>query len=168
MRKKRSLFFQKAVELDPDYSSAYAGLGRIYWDSSRLWWWLASGTTWQHTFELAQENLAKAMRKPTADAYALSAEMNVRMGKHDQALGDIERAIALGPSIADSTITKARILNAVGEAGPLENLVATSVFAGLAYDYRILRSHGAKQLPILSVVAEAVGRDEVEDRVSVR
>jgi TolB-like protein/tetratricopeptide (TPR) repeat protein len=116
-------FFERAIELDPGYSRAYAGLGRIYWDISNLWFITDSGSTWQQTFDLAKANLAMSMREPTAEAYALSAEINSRMGKHDEALADIDRAIASGPSIADNNIVKARILNAVGRAAGAEELV---------------------------------------------
>ena len=115
-------FFEKAIELDPGYSRAYAGLGRAYWLISNLWWFGDRSMTWQTTFDLAKENLAIAMREPTADSLALSAEINVHMGRRDQALSDIDRAIALGPSIADNTIVKARILNAVGRAEEAEEL----------------------------------------------
>ena len=115
-------FFKKAIELDTGYSRAYAGLGRTYWDISNMWWLGDLATTWQVTFNLAKSNLAMALREPTADALALSAEINVRMGRHDQALSDIDRAIALGPSIADNTVVKARILNAVGRAEEAEEL----------------------------------------------
>jgi TolB-like protein/rhodanese-related sulfurtransferase/Flp pilus assembly protein TadD len=115
-------FFKRAVELDPGYSRAYAGLGRTYWEISNVWWFTNMTTNWQSTFDLARENLALAMREPTADAYALSAEINARMGNHEQALSDIDRAIALGPSVADNTIVKARILNAVGRAEEAEDL----------------------------------------------
>jgi len=120
--KKAVSFFEEAIELDPGYSRAYAGLGRVYWDMSNLWWFGDRAITWQVTFDLAKENLAIAMREPTADSLSLSAEINVRMGRHDQALSDIDRAIALGPSIADNTIVKARILNAVGRAEEAEEL----------------------------------------------
>jgi len=115
-------FFEKAIELDPGYSRAYAGLGRAYWDRSNMWWYRDLATPWQVIFNLAKANLAMAMREPTADALALSAEINVRMGRHDQALSDIDRAIGLGPSIADNTVVKARILNAIGRAEEAEEL----------------------------------------------
>ena len=116
-------FFKRAIELDPGYSRAYAGLGRIYWDISNIWFITDSVGTWQQTFDLAKANLAMSMREPTAEAYALSAEINARMGKHDEALADIDRAIASGPSIADNNIVKASILNAVGRAEGAEELV---------------------------------------------
>jgi TolB-like protein/tetratricopeptide (TPR) repeat protein len=120
--KKAVSFFEEAIELDPGYSRAYAGLGRVYWDMANLSWSVDLTTPWQVAFNLAKANLAMAMREPTADALALSAEINVRMGRHGQALSDIERAIALGPSIADNAIVKARILNVVGRAEEAEEL----------------------------------------------
>ena len=120
-------FFEKAIELDSEYSLAYAGLGRVYWDVSRLGWYLNAETTWQRSFDLAKENLAMAMREPTAEAFALSAEINGRMGRHEEALADIDRAIAIGPSIADNNIVKARILNAIGRAGGAEELARTAM-----------------------------------------
>ncbi len=116
-------FFKRAIELDPGYSRAYAGLGWVYWEISNIWWINDPGIIWQQIFDLAKANLAMAMRQPNAEAYALSAEIKARMGRHEEALADIDRAIAIGPSIADNNIVKARILNAVGRAGGAEELV---------------------------------------------
>jgi TolB-like protein/class 3 adenylate cyclase/rhodanese-related sulfurtransferase/tetratricopeptide (TPR) repeat protein len=113
-------FFEKAIELDPDYSRAYAGLAAVYWDIANLVWYDALGIEWQHALNLAQENLAKALENPTPKALAVSAEMMAMHGLNDEALAEIDRAIALDPNDPDNFVSKAAILNILGRAGEAE------------------------------------------------
>ncbi|HEX9647888.1 MAG TPA: tetratricopeptide repeat protein [Alphaproteobacteria bacterium] len=112
--------FEKAIELDPGYGRAYAALAGVYWDLTTLIWQLAIGTDFQHAYEQMLANLAKAKESPTADAYAVSAEMLARHGQHAEALADAERGIALEPNNPDIHISKARVLNVMGRADEAE------------------------------------------------
>ena len=117
---KAIAFYERAIELDPDYSRAYAGLAAIYWDVSNLGWYWDLDIEWKFTLDRAKENLAKALVQPTTDALALSAEMLVLQGRNDEAVAQIDRAITLDPNAADSYISKARVLNAMGRAEEAE------------------------------------------------
>ena len=112
-------FFDKAVALDPNYSRAYAGLARVYWDMSNLGWEGILGIEWEDGFNRALAAIEMAMRKPTAEAYAIRAEMLALWGKPDQALIDIAQALDQLPNSANY-ISKAKILNILGRAEEAE------------------------------------------------
>jgi TolB-like protein/rhodanese-related sulfurtransferase/Tfp pilus assembly protein PilF len=115
--------FEKAIEIDPGYGRAYAGLAAVYWDIANLVWYDILGMEWQHALNWAQENLAKALEDPTSKAHAVSAEMLAMQGRNDDALEAIERAIALDSNDPDNYVSKARILSILGRAVEAEENV---------------------------------------------
>src|SRR5687767_12802983 len=74
----------------------------------------AVGIEWLRSYEALNDNLAKALTKPTPLAYSVSAEWLLRQGRPEEALAEIDRALALGPNEADTHVSRARILNATG------------------------------------------------------
>jgi TolB-like protein/rhodanese-related sulfurtransferase/Flp pilus assembly protein TadD len=103
--------FERAVEIDPDYSRAYAGLAASYWLIAESSGWSPKvGILWQEAFDKAKEYLVPALARPTALARQVSAEISGFEGNPAQALEEIDRAIALEPSNADNFVSRARIL----------------------------------------------------------
>jgi TolB-like protein/rhodanese-related sulfurtransferase/Flp pilus assembly protein TadD len=119
-------FFNEAVTLDPDYSRAYAGLARIYWDMSNLGWEGIVDLEWEQGLELALSYLDTALQQPTPEAYAIQAEMFAMQGKHELALIEIGRALTLSPS-SSNYVSKAKILNSVGQAEESEIFTRTAM-----------------------------------------
>jgi adenylate cyclase len=107
--------FERAVELDPDFRTAYAALAAGHWRIVQSSWGVAN-RGFQRAFDSMNANLAKAMVKPNALALALSAEVLSRQGRNQEALTHINRALELAPNDPDSRISKAKILNATGRA----------------------------------------------------
>ncbi len=120
---KAMAFFKQATELDPGYSRAYAGLAAAYWRLVTLHWQLAVGVEWLRSYDGLNENLAKALENPTPLAYSVSAEWLARQGRAEEALAQIDRALALSPNEADTHVSKARILNVTGRAEKAEKSV---------------------------------------------
>ena len=116
-------FFKQAIALDPDYSRAYAGLAAAYWRIVSVHWQLAVGVGWLRSYEGLNANLAKALAKPTPLAYSVSAEWLARQGRSEEALAQIDRAVALAPNEADTHVSRARILNVNGRAEEAEKAV---------------------------------------------
>ena len=50
---------------------------------------MATGAGFEHASERMKENLAKALEKPTSLAYAVSAEIQVREGRYEEAFAAI-------------------------------------------------------------------------------
>jgi TolB-like protein/class 3 adenylate cyclase/Tfp pilus assembly protein PilF len=91
-------FFQRALELDPDFAMAYAGLGNAY-----LWLGWSNGLPSNQAFPLARQYALEALQRDSSLAYAHSILGSVSLwhdwdwGAAQQAL---EKAIALNPSEA--------------------------------------------------------------------
>jgi TolB-like protein len=109
--------FEKAVELDPKYSRAYAALAATYWQVWKRYWHNALGlgsNVWHDVRFKAEEFLAKAMEDPTPLALQVSATMLAQQGRHDEAIAEGERAVAMDPNDADGYVALAGALNLAG------------------------------------------------------
>jgi TolB-like protein len=102
--------FEQALELDPNYSSAYGALAQIYWDYSNNekfntvvdppvgGSYPASGyQTHLNAWKFLQ-NLKKSHGKPSSQAHTLTARMLQRQRRFDEAKEEAKQAVALGPS----------------------------------------------------------------------
>ena len=99
--------FERAVELDPRYASAYASIGWTYlmeWISQ----WSTDPQTLGRAYELAQK--AVALDDSAPEAHGILGQIYLQRGQHDQALAEAERAIALDPNSAERYVGLALIL----------------------------------------------------------
>ncbi|NIQ39605.1 MAG: tetratricopeptide repeat protein, partial [Proteobacteria bacterium] len=89
--------FEKAVDLDPDYALAHSRLG---WTHLREWsfGWRQDPQSLERAFELAQK--AISLNDSLADAHELLGEVYLWQKRHDQAVEEMKKAIALGPNNA--------------------------------------------------------------------
>jgi adenylate cyclase len=99
--------FVKALDLDPDYAAAYAGLS---WTHLQSWQFLWS--TDRDSLERARELAERAivLDPGLANAYNLLAQIALWQKAHDRAIGLAERAVELAPNDADGYETQAEIL----------------------------------------------------------
>jgi TolB-like protein/class 3 adenylate cyclase len=114
-------YFERAVELDPQYGRAYAALAIIYWKS---WLWSvmtmspSMPSPWTQRLDIpvvyapdrANEYLEMAMRNPTPLAHQVASEMHWRDGRYDAAIAEAESAIALNPSDSAGYVAMAEAL----------------------------------------------------------
>jgi adenylate cyclase len=99
--------FVKALDLDPEYALAYAGLGWTHLQSWQFLW-----TTDRESLARARElsERAIALDNTLANAYQLLAQIHLWQKEHDRAIALAERAVALAPNDADGYETLAEIL----------------------------------------------------------
>lgn len=135
-------YFNEAIKLDPNYSRAYAGLSAAYWSTVSSAWEFAIGKEWAHNYEMAMSNLEKALQRPTALAYSISAEILVQQGNYQEALSEINRALSLNSKDPDVHLSKARLLNTIGRAEDAEISVRTAMELNPHYDAAYLRTLG--------------------------
>jgi TolB-like protein/class 3 adenylate cyclase/rhodanese-related sulfurtransferase len=104
-------FFEKALELDANYGRAYAALAGVYWRINQNSGWRNDvGLLWLEVHNLTKGYVAKALAQPTSLAYSISSQILDFQGRSDDALTDINRAIALDRNNPDYYITKSWIL----------------------------------------------------------
>jgi adenylate cyclase len=97
--------FVKALDLDPNYAAAYAGLAWTHLQSWQFLW--SDRESLQRARELAER--AVALDNTLADGYRLLGQIYLWHKEHDRAITQAERAIALTPNNADSYETLAEI-----------------------------------------------------------
>jgi TolB-like protein/lipopolysaccharide biosynthesis regulator YciM len=103
--------FKKALEIDPDYSRAYAALALIHLKiGSSKEWHEALKTDYFTARVKARHFLNMAMKKPTSLAYRVASSMDLKRRMHDKAFQNAKKAIALNPADAESQFSLAAVL----------------------------------------------------------
>ncbi|MFQ5937327.1 MAG: adenylate/guanylate cyclase domain-containing protein [Acidiferrobacterales bacterium] len=92
--------FQRAIELDPRYASAYAALGWCYFDALRWGWTASPSQAMQQAHDLAQKALS--LEESNAGAHRLLGSVYLKWMQYDLATRELERALELNPNDADS------------------------------------------------------------------
>jgi TolB-like protein/Flp pilus assembly protein TadD len=102
-------YFERAIELDPDYGRAYSALALIYWRS------VQQGYSWTRivspdpsdflSFTVARTNAERyttqALKNPTPLAYQVSSAILWTYRQFDDAVADARKAVSLDPNDPD-------------------------------------------------------------------
>ena len=104
--------FQKAIELEPDYTTAYVFLGRTYLNSVSYGWTEFAGAALQQAQDLAQK--------------ALSIEESATGQQLDLAANELDKAIKLNPNDAESHAYRGAILNYLGRTDEAIKAIETA------------------------------------------
>jgi adenylate cyclase len=103
--------YVKAMDLDPQYARAYAGLSWVHLQSWQLMW-----TTDPESLERARELAERAigLDDTLVEGHSLLSQIYLWRKEHDRAITEAERAVALGPNDADGYETLAEVLGWAG------------------------------------------------------
>ena len=103
--------FVKAIDLDPRYARAYAGLS---WTHLQSWQFLWS--TDPESLERARELAERAigLDDTLVEGHSLLSQVYLWRKEHDRAIAEAERAVGLGPNNADGYETLAEVLGWAG------------------------------------------------------
>jgi TolB-like protein/class 3 adenylate cyclase len=104
--------YEKAIELDPQYAAAYAGLGWTHFFDWFFQWNPNRVQTLERAFELGQR--AIALDNSLSDPHRLLGRAYLWKKQHEQALVEAERALALDPNNADGYWNLGNILTFAG------------------------------------------------------
>jgi len=91
-------WFEKAIELDPDYSLAYAALAETYLFGSAFGIQNKLGISSRLAFLRGINYLQMAMKNPSNIAYRIAARVYSYQRQHEKALDYGMKAIVLGPN----------------------------------------------------------------------
>ena len=97
---KACSYFEKVLDLDPDYGRAHAALAQTYWKGLELGWrWqMGLGVGWSEGRVLARKHLQTAMKYPTSLVHQVASEMNLFRREYEEAIYEANRAIVLDPN----------------------------------------------------------------------
>ena len=90
--------FERAIELDPQYALAHAGLGIVHY-LEWMWQWTLDPAALDRAFEFTQR--AVTLDDSLPRAHIALATVLLLKKRHEQALTEAERAIALAPNSAE-------------------------------------------------------------------
>ena len=107
-------YFEKAIELDPNYSTAYAGLASAYQHSFYRAWYKELG--WPDARSRVRKYLQIARKNPTPYVHYQVAKSRLYQRRHDEAIVEAERAIALDPNYPDGYFMMGWILTFAGRS----------------------------------------------------
>lgn len=108
--------FEKALQIDSNYSRAQAALAATYWQIAARFWseeHFGMATQNQAAFK-AEAFLAKAQSHPTSLSHQVAAAMLSQQGQHDKAIREGEQAVEADPNDANAHVTLANTLTLAG------------------------------------------------------
>jgi TolB-like protein/class 3 adenylate cyclase len=110
-------YFEQAIELDPNYSEAYANLAYTYISALQggKIFWKEIGKGFSHCRILARHNVENAMKHPTSRSYQVMAIMELFKRNFEEAIDNAEHAVSISPNDADALSTLGRIMVCVGK-----------------------------------------------------
>ena len=111
------LHYDKAIELDPAYAQAHAGLALTYLHD----WFSGSSGALDRAFELAQ--LAKRLDSGLPLVYEALASVLLFRRQHDEAVDAARRSTEIEPSDAEAHASLAGILNFAGQPQRVAELI---------------------------------------------
>jgi tetratricopeptide (TPR) repeat protein len=115
--------FKEAIAQDETYGRAYAALAATYWQAWKRVWHDAVGLLrWHDARYEAEQFLAQALNDPTPLAYQIAAQVAMTMGRHEEAITQAKRAIAIDPNDAEAYVALAGVQSLSGQ--PEEALTA--------------------------------------------
>jgi adenylate cyclase len=175
--RKAISYFEKAVDLDPQYTRAYAALAATYWESWKRVWHekIGLGLTahWHVPRIQAEQFLAKAMQDPTPLAHQVASAKLLHLQQHEEAIAEAQRAIALDPNDADSYVALAGALSLAGRADEALNWVKRAMRINPHYPsyylYQLgLARFGMEQFDKAAISLEKATALNPDDRWSYR
>jgi TolB-like protein/class 3 adenylate cyclase/Flp pilus assembly protein TadD len=112
---KAAALFKKAIELDPNYGQAYAGLAHVYYQATLFTALLpALNMSWIEARLRLREYTQMALKKPTPSAYNLSGLLYLSRRQHKEAIYEEERGLALDPNSRECHFNMGRVLYLAG------------------------------------------------------
>jgi adenylate cyclase len=109
--------YERAIELDPSYAAAYAGLAETYLHE----WFMGSPEALERAFELAQT--AKRLDPSLPLVYEALASVHLFKRQHEEALAAARRWIEIEPGNAEAYANLAGILHFAGEPERVAGLI---------------------------------------------
>jgi adenylate cyclase len=167
--------FERATEIEPNYSRAFAALAATYWQIARRQWQEERfGLRSVHDARLkAEEYITKAQKSPSSLGHQVAAAIQSQKGMHEAAIKEGERAISMDPNDANAYVALAGALSLAGQPGKAHELVLQGMrlnpFSPPSYFYELgLAQFGREQFDNAAASLERAIALNSDDRWSYR
>jgi len=151
---KAKTYFEQAIELDNNYTEAYAALAKIYAQVGRIITYTrALSINTSDTAAKAREIIAKVQAMPLADIHIVRSWLALNKYQKERAIFEAERALELDPNSVDAM-----------EALALAQIYAGHPESGINLAKRVMRQNPtllAKPLLLLGLAEFALGNSEI-------
>lgn len=135
-------FFEKSVELDPDYGRAHAALALVYYRAFERGWNRPLGINWNVARLRTGRHMTEAWKAPTSLAYRVSSEILLRVARTEEALDDARQAMALDPNDPENQVAVALSLIYLGRNDDAISLVDAAMRRDIHFPARYLYVRG--------------------------
>ena len=161
--KKAIPYFERAVELDPQYGRALAALAMVYFRSFDQRWSGSLGISADEAFRKARDYLNLAKAHPTSTSHQVAGNISRERGWYDDAIKEFAAAIALDPSDSWSYIDLAYTLIWAGRPVEAETQIEAAMRLEPHYPpvflfYRGLAQFAQEQMPKAATAFEEADR----------
>ncbi len=95
---KAEACFKRTIELDPNFSRAQAALALLYLEGTNNGMQDAFKLNYEVARLRARLHLMEAMKKPTSIAYQVAGLMDLNLREWDEAISQLQKALALDPN----------------------------------------------------------------------
>ncbi|MFP6749193.1 MAG: guanylyl cyclase, partial [Alphaproteobacteria bacterium] len=116
-------FFEKALARDPKYARVHAALAALFFAARDKNWHLALDATPDDLFEQAIAHRDEALKRPSPLAYQVSSAIALEFRKHDKAIVEADKAIALDANDPAGYVAKTKALILAGRAAEAVPLI---------------------------------------------
>ena len=147
-------FFERALARDPSYGRAHAALASLYLSTRQNGWERYLRTTNDTIFEgaIAHRDAALKQQRPSPLAYQVSSRIALEFLKHDEAITEADKAIALDGNDPAGYIAKTRALVLSGRPSEAMPLIEQAMRLDPNFSAEVLyllgqASFGAKDYP---------------------
>jgi adenylate cyclase len=153
--------YEKAIELDPHYAGAHAGLGWTYFNDWLFRWSPDSAQSLERAFEVTQRAIALDDSLPLP--HQVLSHLYMWQKQHEQAIVEAERSIALNPNDAEGYLQLGNILVFAGQPEEGLGLIEQAMrlnpryppgyLLSLAFAYRLAGRYEKALAPLQRVLA---------------
>ncbi len=151
---KAKTYFEQAIELDNNYTEAYAALAKIYAQVGRIITYTrALSINTSDTAAKAREIIAKVQAMPLADIHIVRSWLALNKYQKERAIFEAERALELDPNSVDAM-----------EALALAQIYAGHPESGIKLAKRVMRQNPtllAKPSLLIGLAEFALGNSEI-------
>jgi adenylate cyclase len=106
------LMAERAIALDPHYARGYVAMSWVYFHQW-LWQWSPDASALERSLEMAQK--AADLDNSRPEVHHALGRVYLFQKQHEQAVAELERAIALDPNFADAHMWLTLTLNYMGK-----------------------------------------------------